>query len=83
MAKNTENQCGLRSSSYLFLELEGDATDGTLGNALHQVGGEASNLVAEALGLDNGDVVNDALVGVEVVGEPAIKHTTELTYSFR
>ena len=31
----------------LLLELEGDTTDGTLLNTLHQVSGEAGNLVAQ------------------------------------
>jgi hypothetical protein len=42
------------------------------------VSGETSNLVTETLGLDHGDVVDDSLVGVEVIGKPAIKRTTEL-----
>lgn len=33
------------SLTLLFLELEGDATDGTTLNTLHQVGGVAGNLV--------------------------------------
>ena len=37
----------------LLLELEGNATDGALLNTLHQVGREASNLVAETLGGNN------------------------------
>ena len=37
--------------------------------------GETGDLVAETLGLDDSDVVNDSLVSVEVGGEPAIEHT--------
>jgi hypothetical protein len=36
------------SLTLLFLELEGDATDGTTLDALHQVGGVSSNLVSES-----------------------------------
>ena len=53
-----------------FLEAEGDAADGALLDALHEVGGETSDLVSEALGLDNSDVVDNALVDVEVGGKP-------------
>ena len=41
------------SFTLFFLELEGNTTDGTLLNTLHQVGREASNLVAETLGGNN------------------------------
>jgi hypothetical protein len=34
--------------------------------------GEAGNLVAEPLGLNNCDLLNHPLVGVEVLSEPAI-----------
>jgi hypothetical protein len=37
----------------LFLELEGDTTNGAALNSLHQVSGEARDLVAQALGGDN------------------------------
>ncbi|KAF3795158.1 DNA-directed RNA polymerase V subunit 1 [Nymphaea thermarum] len=50
----------------LFLELEGDAADWTLLDALHQVCGEAGDLVAEALRGDDGHFLQDLLVGVEV-----------------
>jgi hypothetical protein len=36
-----------------FLELEGDTTDRTPLDTLHQVSGEAGDFVAEALGGDN------------------------------
>ncbi len=38
----------------LFLELEGDSADGTFLDALHEVGGEAGDFVAEAFGGDDG-----------------------------
>lgn len=47
----------------LLLELERDAADGALLNALHQVRGEAGDLVPEALGGDDGNLVGNALVG--------------------
>lgn len=54
--------------AFLLLQLEGDAADGALFEALHEMGGEASNLVAETLGRNRGDIVDDALVDLEVVG---------------
>ena len=51
-----------------FLELERDTTDRTTLDAAHQVGGEARNLVAEALRGHNGHLVDHLLVGVEVNG---------------
>lgn len=56
----------------LLLELEGDAADGATLNALHQVGGVAGNLVAEALGGDDGNLVADALVGLKVEGQARV-----------
>ena len=53
--------------TYLFLETEGDAADGALLDALHQVGGIASDLVAETLGLDHGNAVDDSHIYMEVV----------------
>lgn len=50
----------------LLLEPEGDALDGAFLDALHKVGGEASDLVAVALGGYSGDLAEDPLVGVEV-----------------
>jgi hypothetical protein len=61
-------------AAYLFLEAEGDAADGALLDALHEVGGVAGNLVSQSLGLDDGDVVNDSLIYMEVVREPT-QHT--------
>lgn len=50
----------------LLLELERDAAHGAALNPLHQVGREAGDLVAQALRGDNGDLINDLLVRVEV-----------------
>ena len=58
------------SSTYLFLETEGDAADWSLLNALHKVTGEAGNLVSKFLSLDDCNVVDDSLVYMEVGGEP-------------
>ena len=54
------------SLSLLFLQLEGDTSDGSSLNSLHQVSGESSNLVSESLRRDDGDLITDLLVGVEV-----------------
>lgn len=60
------------SLSFLLLESEGDSSDGSLLDSLHQVGGETGNLVSESLGLDLRDVINDSLVDVEVLSEPIV-----------
>lgn len=57
------------SLSLLLLELEGNTTDGALLNALHQVCGVASNLVAKTLGWDVGNLVGKTLVGLKVEGK--------------
>ena len=56
----------LTALALLLLKLEGDSTDGTLSNTLHQVGGETGDLVAETLRGDLGNLRNDLLVGGEV-----------------
>lgn len=50
----------------LLLKLEGDTANGSLLDTLHQVGGETSDLVAKTLRGDDGDLIADLLVGVEV-----------------
>lgn len=57
----------------LLLQLEGDTTDGTVLDTLHQVGGVAGNLVAQALGGDDGDLIANALVGLEVEGQLGVE----------
>lgn len=57
----------------LLLQLEGDAADGALLDTLHQVGGVAGDLVAQALGGDDGDLIADSLVGVEVEGQLGVE----------
>lgn len=85
----------------LLLELEGDTTDGTACDTLHQVGGVTGNLertqvsrvslgatvvgktaqaaavpnshlVAETLGSDDGNLVAETLVGLEVIGQSGV-----------
>ena len=56
----------------LFLQLEGDTAHGALLDALHQVGHEAGNLVAHALGRHLRHLVHHALVGVEVHGQTRV-----------
>lgn len=48
------------------LKLEGDAVDGTLLDALHEMGHVARNLVAHPLRRDERNLSADALVDVEV-----------------
>lgn len=58
--------------SLLLLQLERDAPHRPALDALHQVGGEPGYLVAEPLGGDDGDLLQDLLVGVEVEGHPRV-----------
>ena len=57
------------SLTLFFLESEGDTSDGTNLYSLHEMGSETGDFVSESLGLDNSDVIDDSLVGVEVTGE--------------
>ena len=59
--------------TFLLLKLEGDTTDRTTLDTAHQMRGVTGNLVAEALGGDDGDLIADALVGVEVRGELGVE----------
>jgi len=49
-----------------FLELEGDASDGSTLDALHQVSDETSDLVPQPLGGDHGNFFANFLVCVEI-----------------
>lgn len=49
-----------------LLELQRDAADWTLLDPLHEVGGEAGDLVAEPLGGDDSNFFEDLLVRMEV-----------------
>ena len=68
----------LITAAYLFLEAEGDAADGALLDALHQVSGESGNLVSKSLGLDHCNVVDDSLIYMEVVGQPTKSSVSKL-----
>ena len=59
----------ITSLTLLLLELEGDTTDGTLLDTLHQVGGVTSNLFAKTLGGDVSILTGKTLVGLEVESE--------------
>lgn len=54
------------SFSLLLLQLEGDSSDGTLLDSLHQVGGVTSNLISQSLGWDLGNLGGQSLVGLKV-----------------
>lgn len=56
----------LATLTLFLLETERDTAHRSAVDALHQMGGVASNLVAEALGRDQGDLTADLLVGGEV-----------------
>ena len=61
------------SFTFLFLESERDTSDGTDLYSLHEMGGETGNFVSKSLGLNNSDIINDSLVGVEIDGKSKIK----------
>ena len=50
----------------LLLQLEGNATDGTLLNTSHEMSNVTSNLVSHLLGGDDGNLLSESLVGLEV-----------------
>jgi uncharacterized protein (DUF2336 family) len=54
------------SLSLLLLELEGDVSDGTLLDSLHEMGDESSDLVSKALRGDDSNLLGDLLVQLEV-----------------
>jgi len=54
------------SLTLLFLKLERDTTNGTTLDTLHQMSGVSGNLVPEPLGGNDGDLITDPLVGLEV-----------------
>jgi len=56
----------------LLLKLEGDTTDGSALDTLHQMGGETSDLVAETLGGDDGNLGSNLLVGLEVQSQTRV-----------
>merc|ERR1740138_57261 len=58
--------------SFLFLELEGNALDGSSLDSLHQMCGVTSNFISQTLRLNNCDVVNDTFVEMEVLGQLAV-----------
>lgn len=60
------------SLSLLLLKLERDTADGTSLNPLHQVGGESSNLVSKTLGRNDGNLIADLLVGVEIESKTGV-----------
>jgi len=60
------------SLSFFFLKLEGDTSDGADLNSLHESGGITGDLVSDSLGGDDGYVVQDSLVVMEVSGHSKI-----------
>lgn len=64
--------------TYLFLQPERNASHGFLLDSLHQVSREAGNLVSKSLCLDLADVIDDSLIYMEVVGQPAHAQTRHL-----
>ena len=62
-----------------LLKLEGDTADGTLLNTLHQVSDVTSDLVTKTLGGDDGNLLGDLLVELEVHGQLLVVSLDDLT----
>ena len=60
------------SFTLFFLKLQRYSSDWSLGNTLHQVGGETSNLVTHTLGWKDGNFIDNTLVGVEVQRQASV-----------
>jgi hypothetical protein len=60
------------SFALLFLQFQGDTTDGSLGDTAHQVRCVTSDLVAHALGRQDSNIIDDTLVGVKVQRETRV-----------
>ncbi len=60
------------SLSLLLLELQRDASDGALLDALHQVSNETGDSVSHSLGGNDSHLLSHTLVGVEVEGEARV-----------
>jgi len=56
----------------LLLQLQRDAADRPTLDALHEMGDEASNLVAHPLGRDDGNLIAHSFVGVEVKSQARV-----------
>ena len=56
----------------LLLKLEGDTTNGSTLNTLHQMGGETSNLVTKTLGSNDSNLVANLLVGLEIESKTGV-----------
>ena len=56
----------------LFLKLDGDTSDWSSLDTSHQVSDVSSDLVSEWLASDDGNLVTDALVVMEVIGHASV-----------
>jgi hypothetical protein len=65
--------------TYLLLQPEGDASHGAFLDALHQPSRISCNLVSKSLCLDQCHFVENALIYMEVDGQPA--QTNALSFS--
>jgi hypothetical protein len=59
----------------LFLQLEGNTTDGSSLDTLHQMCGVSGNLVPQALRGNDGDLITDTLVDLKVERELGVVAT--------
>jgi len=57
------------SFSFFFLKSKRDSSDWSSFDSLHKMTGITSNLVSHSLGLDDGDIIDDSLVDVEILGQ--------------
>jgi len=67
LIQGTDLRNEIKTTLTLFLlQFQRDVAYGALLDALHQMCGESSDLIAHALGRQDGDLIDNALVGVEV-----------------
>ena len=75
--KSSLRSLSLDKLADLFLQLEGNASDGTELDSLHKMSGVSGDFVSESLGRDNGDIrqdlnsILDLFVEMEIIAELA------------
>lgn len=60
------------SLTFFFLELNGNATNGSALDALHKMSHETGDLVSKTLARDDGDLLAYSLVGVKVESQSSV-----------
>jgi hypothetical protein len=66
--------------SLFFLQLEGNTTDRSPLDTLHQMCGVSGNLVSQALGGNDGDLIADTLVDLKIERELGVVATRSISF---